>query len=49
LNAKAKSPALWLCRSYFNRRGQIVEVSLNIHPADRFTYSETFQRGWNTA
>ena len=49
VNAKAKSPALWLCRSYFNRRGQIVEVSLNIHPADRFTYSETFQRGWNAA
>ena len=26
LNAKARSPALWLCRRYLNRRGQLVEL-----------------------
>ena len=49
LNAKARSPALWVCRRYLNRRGDMVEGSINIHPADRYTYSETFQRGWNSA
>ncbi|MDR5845203.1 MULTISPECIES: GntR family transcriptional regulator [unclassified Caballeronia] len=49
LNAKARSPALWVCRRYLNRRGDMVEGSINIHPADRYTYSETFQRSWNPA
>jgi GntR family transcriptional regulator len=49
VNAKARSPALWLSRRYLNRRGEIVEVSVSIHPADRFSYSETFQRGWTGA
>jgi GntR family transcriptional regulator len=49
LSAKARSPALWVCRRYLNRRGDVVEGSINIHPADRYTYSETFQRGWNSA
>lgn len=47
VNAKARSPALWLSRRYFNRRGEIVEASVSIHPAERFSYSETFQRGWS--
>jgi GntR family transcriptional regulator len=44
VSAKARSPALWLCRRYFNRRGQIVEVAFDIYPADRFGYTETFHR-----
>jgi GntR family transcriptional regulator len=46
VNAKARSPALWLCRRYFNHRGEVVEAAFSIHPADRFSYSETFQRDW---
>jgi DNA-binding GntR family transcriptional regulator len=49
VNAKARSPALWVCRRYLNRRGNVVEGAIVIHPADRYTYSETFQRGWNAA
>ncbi len=49
VNAKARSPALWLLRRYFNKRGEIVEAAISIHPADRFSYSETFQRGWSGA
>lgn len=46
VNAKARTPALQLLRRYLNRRGEIVEVAISIHPAERFSYSETFQRGW---
>jgi GntR family transcriptional regulator len=46
IDAKARTPALWLARRYFNKRGEIVEAAISIHPADRFSYSETFQRGW---
>jgi DNA-binding GntR family transcriptional regulator len=49
INAKARSPALWMCRRYLNRRGDVVEGAIIIHPADRYSYSETFQRGWNSA
>jgi GntR family transcriptional regulator len=46
VNAKPRTPALWLCRRYLNQRGEVVEAALSIHPADRFSYSETFQRDW---
>lgn len=44
LGASPKSPALWVCRSYLNRRGEVVEVAISTHPEDRFSYSETFRR-----
>ena len=47
LKARAKSPALWICRHYVNRRGEAIEVAISTHPADRFTYSENFVRDWN--
>ncbi|WP_277183004.1 UTRA domain-containing protein, partial [Caballeronia sp. BR00000012568055] len=49
IDAKPRTPALWLARRYFNKRGEIVEAAISIHPADRFSYSETFQRGWTGA
>ncbi|KMY85565.1 Transcriptional regulator, GntR family [Candidatus Paraburkholderia calva] len=49
VNAEVRSPALWLCQRYFNKRGELVEVAISIHPADRFSYLETFQRGWSSA
>lgn len=44
LGGKPKAPALWVCRSYLNRRGEVVEVAMSTHPEDRFSYSETFRR-----
>ncbi|MGF7188712.1 GntR family transcriptional regulator [Robbsia andropogonis] len=46
LNAKSRDPALWVQRRYFNRRAEVVELAISIHPASRFSYSERFQRGW---
>jgi GntR family transcriptional regulator len=48
LKAPSKSPALWICRHYLNRRGEAIEVAISTHPAERFTYSETFVRDWNS-
>lgn len=44
LAASPKSPALWVCRTYLNRRGEVVEVAISTHPENRFSYSETFRR-----
>jgi GntR family transcriptional regulator len=49
LGAKPQSPALWVCRHYINRKKQVVEVAISTHPADRFTYSQTFQRDWQAS
>lgn len=48
LKAPSKSPALWICRHYVNRRGEVIEVAISTHPAERFTYSENFVRDWST-
>jgi GntR family transcriptional regulator len=47
LKARARSPALWICRHYVNRRGEVIEVAISTHPAERFTYSENFVRDFN--
>lgn len=49
LAAEPDSPALWVCRTYLNRRGEIIEVAISTHPADRFSYGETFRREWQGA
>ena len=46
LDAKPGSPALIVNRSYRNQRGELIEVALSTHPADRFSYSQTFLRDW---
>ncbi|KAI3610245.1 Transcriptional regulator, GntR family (plasmid) [Cupriavidus necator H850] len=46
LSVEPSSPALCVSRLYSNRKDQIVEVAISTHPADRFTYSQTFQRDW---
>ena len=46
LDAPAKSPALWVCRKYRNRLGQLVELAISTHPADRFSYSTVLRREW---
>lgn len=46
LRAKSNSPALSICRTYLNHRGEIIEVAMSTHPADRFSYSQSFRREW---
>lgn len=48
LNAEPHSPGLWICRRYRNRRGQLIELAISTHPADRFSYSTVLQRAWGT-
>ena len=44
LKTGSRAPALWVCRRYFDERGDLIEQAHNTHPADRFTYREVFQR-----
>lgn len=46
LQAPPRSPALWVCRRYRNRRGELVELTESTHPADRFSYSTVLRREW---
>lgn len=46
LGVKAGSPGLWVCRKYRNRRNELIEMSISIHPADRFSYSTVLRREW---
>jgi DNA-binding GntR family transcriptional regulator len=46
LGVAARSPALWVCRKYRNRLGQLVELAISIHPADRFSYNTVLRREW---
>ena len=39
LKAKANSPALLITRRYFGAGGRLIEVTMNLHPADSFMYS----------
>lgn len=44
LGAKANSPALLITRRYFGTGGRLMEVTMNLHPADRFQYSMRLKR-----
>lgn len=46
LNAAPRSAALWVARRYRNRLGQLVELAISTHPADRFSYSTVLRREW---
>jgi GntR family transcriptional regulator len=47
LSSRPGSPALIITRAYHNRRGEIIELAISTHPADRFSYSQTFRRDWS--
>lgn len=49
LHAKPGSPALLIIRTYYNSRREIIEVAASTHPADRFSYSQTFRHEWRGA
>lgn len=44
LGAEPGGPALWVCRLYRKRGGEVIEVAISTHPGERFSYSETFRR-----
>lgn len=46
LDAPVRSPGLWISRRYRNRGGQLVELAISIHPADRFSYNTVLRREW---
>jgi len=46
LKAAPRSAALWVCRRYYDERGDLIEQAENTHPADRFSYKEVFQRDY---
>ncbi|NNL99778.1 MAG: UTRA domain-containing protein, partial [Gammaproteobacteria bacterium] len=48
LGVEPGSPALAIKRRYIGANG-LFEVSVTTHPADRFTYALTLQRGWQPA
>jgi len=45
LKVKIGSPALTVYRRYANAKGNIYEVGIGVHPAERYTYSFNFKRG----
>lgn len=46
LQAAPRSPALWVCRRYRNQQGELIELAISTHPADRFSYSTVLSREW---
>lgn len=46
LQVATGSPGLWVSRRYLNRLGQLVELAISIHPADRFSYTTVLRREW---
>jgi DNA-binding GntR family transcriptional regulator len=44
LDAEVRSPALRILRRYRDSAGWIFEVSLSVHPADRFSYKMRLRR-----
>jgi DNA-binding GntR family transcriptional regulator len=44
LRVKPRSPALRVVRRYFDPAGELVEASISVHPADRFTFSTRLTR-----
>ena len=44
LETETDAPGLRLTRQYLNARGEVIEMAINTHPADRYSYSQTFRR-----
>lgn len=44
LKVPARSAGIWIQRRYMDSHDELVEQAVNIHPADRFTYRESFRR-----
>ncbi|MEY2954003.1 MAG: hypothetical protein RLZZ401_2090 [Pseudomonadota bacterium] len=48
LDVPVRSPGLWISRRYRNRLGQLIELAISTHAADRFSYTTVLQREWGT-
>ena len=46
LGVPARSAGLLVLRRYVDERDDLVELAINVHPADRFIYRESFRRDW---
>jgi len=46
LGVARRSAGLRLERRYFDEHGELAEQAFSIHPAERFTYRESFRRDW---
>lgn len=46
LGVKAGAPGLSITRWYIGAGGKIVEVAVNIHPSERFSYKMVIRREW---
>ncbi len=44
LRAEAQAPALQITRRYLDAAGEAFEISVSVHPADRFTFTMQMQR-----
>ena len=49
LNTPDGTPSLCLCRRYVGNGGRVFEISVSEHPAENFSYSLEFNRGWQAA
>lgn len=47
LDASVRSAGLWVARRYMDERDDLVEFAISVHPADRFSYRESFRREWH--
>lgn len=43
LGVRSGSPALRIVRKYYSSDGELFEVAVNLHPADRFSYASTLR------
>jgi DNA-binding GntR family transcriptional regulator len=46
LGVARRSAGLWLARRYLDEHGELAELAVSLHPAERFTYRESFRRDW---
>ena len=47
LGVSARTAGLWIARRYFDERDELVELAVSVHPAERFSYRESFRRDWH--
>jgi DNA-binding GntR family transcriptional regulator len=46
LGVSGRTAGLWIARRYLDERDELVELAVSVHPAERFSYRESFRRDW---
>ncbi|RZT36700.1 GntR family transcriptional regulator [Cupriavidus agavae] len=49
LKVPAGTAGLWINRQYRGAGGELIEMALSVHPADRFSYRMVLDRAWRSA